>query len=238
MSSTVTIAGFFEPLSSWIHLGGAFLAVGVARRLCQTGATPATRIALGLFAGSVIFALTMSGVYHATAPANGAREVMQRLDHAAIWILIAGTFTPVHVIMFRGPSRWAMLAVIWAFAVSGVILKTLFFASVPPPVGLSLYLAFGWMGTISAFMLARRFGRRAVGPLLLGGVLYSVGAAASVIEAPVVLPGYLGPHELFHLAVVAALYVHWRFIADLGGLLARGGRAPVALLDDPVAARA
>jgi channel protein (hemolysin III family) len=233
MSYTVPLAGFFQPLASWLHLGGALVAVFAASHLRNTGATPATRAALAVFAGSAIFALSMSGVYHALTPTGAARGVMQRLDHAAIWILIGGTFTPVHAIMFSGVRRWGMLAFIWACAITGVVLKTVFFASVPPALGLWLYLALGWVGAVSATMLAAACGRRAVGPLLIGGVLYSVGAAASILEAPTLIPGYLGPHEIFHLAVLAALLTHWRFIASLHGLAARAS-APAALLHAPV----
>ena len=234
MQPTVPLAGFFEPLSSWLHLAGALVALSAARKLRDTGVTPAARAALTVFAGSVVLALVMSGVYHALPATGAARAVMQRFDHAAIWILIGGTFTPVHVIMFRGLRRWGMLTFIWACAISGVVLKTVFFDSVPPALGLWLYLAFGWMGAVSARMLAV-YGRGVVGPLLLGGVLYSVGAAASIIDAPTLLPGYVGPHEIFHLAVLGALLLHWRFVGSLHALSVRAtGRG--TLLGVPVPA--
>lgn len=225
MSSTVPLAGFFEPLSSWLHLAGALVALLAAGQLRDTGATRASRVALGVFAASAILALVASGIYHALTPTGATRDVMQRLDHAAIWILIGGTFTPIHAIMFRGLRRWGMLAFIWACAITGVVLKTVFFASVPPALGLWLYLGLGWTGALSAFMLAAH-GRRVVAPLLLGGLLYSIGAAASIVGAPTLLPGYLGPHELFHLAVLAALLTHWRLIASLPDLAASPAHLP------------
>lgn len=232
MSSTVPLAGFFEPLSSWLHLAGALVALLSASQLRDTGATRGNRVALGVFAGSAIVSLVMSGVYHALTPTSAARDVLQRLDHAAIWILIGGTFTPVHAIMFRGLRRWGMLAFIWACAITGVVLKTAFFASVPPALGLWLYLGLGWMGALSGYMLAAH-GRRAVGPLVLGGVLYSVGAAAPIVGAPTVVPGYVGPHEIFHLAVLGALFTHWRFIASLPDLRAHAASAPAHMVVAP-----
>jgi channel protein (hemolysin III family) len=211
------------------------VALLAARQLLRAAPTPAIRAAVAVFAGSATLMLTMSGIYHATELGGTARDVMQRLDHAAIWLLIAGTFTPVHVIMFRGAAQWGMLAFIWACAAVGIVLKTVFFASVPDGVGFGLYLGLGWMGIVSAVMLARAYGFRAVRPMLLGGLLYSVGAAAPLIEAPVLVPGYLGPHELFHLAVLAALVVHWRFVANLPGLRA-GSQAPGRLLPGAILA--
>src|SRR5690606_8455531 len=82
-------------------------------------------------------------------------------------------------------------------------------------LGLSLYLILGWFGAVSGLALAARFGSSCVRGLLLGGVVYSVGGAVSLMEAPLIVPGVIGHHELFHVAVIAAIAMHWRFIADL-----------------------
>jgi channel protein (hemolysin III family) len=206
------VLGFSEPISSWLHAGGAVVAGLSARNLYRSAATQGAGLALGIFAGAVVLALGVSGTYHAFDPDSSTRAVFQRLDHAFIWILIAASFTPVHVILFRGPWRWGALTVIWSCAAAGVTLKTVFFADVGDGLGLALYLVLGWMGTISAGKIWHQYGRRATHLLLAGGLLYSVGGAASVAEMPVVIPGYVGPHELFHLAVLAALFAHWRFM--------------------------
>ena len=212
MGVSSPVLGFCEPISSWLHVGGAVVAGLSARTLYRSAATPGATLALGVFAAAVVLSLAVSGTYHAFDIDTTAREVFRRLDHAFIWVLIAATFTPVHVILFRGPWRWGMLSVIWACAAAGVILKTVFFADVGDGLGLALYLILGWMGAISAGKLWRQDGRRATHLLLTGGLLYSIGGAASVAEMPVIIPGYLGHHELFHLAVLAALYAHWRFM--------------------------
>lgn len=206
------VLGFCEPIASWLHAGGAIVAVLSTRSLYRSAATPGASLALGLFGAAVVMSLTVSGVYHAIDTEAGARAVFQRLDHAFIWVLIAATFTPVHVILFRGPWRWAMLSVIWGCAAAGVALKTIFFADVSPGLGLALYLVLGWLGAVSAAKIWHQDGRRAIHLLLAGGLLYSIGGVASVAEMPVVIPGYLGPHELFHMAVLAALFAHWRFM--------------------------
>jgi channel protein (hemolysin III family) len=226
--STVSFLGFAEPVASWLHLLGAVLAAWFARDLMRRGASRADRVALAVFGFATVFALSMSGVYHLLDPAGEARGVLQRLDHAAIWLLIAGTFTPVHVTMFRGPLRWGVLGFVWLCAICGIVFKTIFFAEFPEALGLGLYLGLGWLGAISGAALARHHGRRAVWPLMHGGLAYSIGGLASVIEAPILIPGVLGHHELFHLAVLGGVFMHWRLMRDLEQLRTIAVAAPQA----------
>jgi channel protein (hemolysin III family) len=211
-TTTVALLGFAEPMASWLHIAGAALAARSVLPLCRLGASRGARVALAVFGLSAVFALTMSGAYHALEPDGDARAVLQRLDHAAIWMLIAATFTPVHAILFRGPWRWAMLIFVWTCAVAGATLEAFFFAAMSGGLGLGLFLGLGWTGALSALMMARRHGRRAVSGLLLGGVVYSIGAVAAAIKSPVLVAGYVGHHELFHAAVLAGILAHWRFI--------------------------
>ncbi len=223
------VLGFCEPISSWLHAGGAVVAGLASRSLWRSDATREASWALGLFGAAVLMLLGISGTYHAFELGSAPRAVFQRLDHAFIWILIAGTFTPVHVILFRGAWRWGMLALIWTCAITGLVLKTVFFADFGGAFGLALYLALGWMGVVSAVKIWQMYGRRATHLLLGGGLLYSVGGAVSVAEMPVVIPHYVGPHELFHVAVLAALYAHWRFMGSALSLRdARPAYAPRA----------
>jgi channel protein (hemolysin III family) len=232
VSSTVPLLGFAEPMASWLHLAGAALAARSIRPLCRLGADRSARVALAVFGLGAVLALVMSGAYHALALDGPARAVLHRLDHAAIWVLIAATFTPVHAILFRGLSRWGMLGFVWACACAGVVLKTIFFARFPPGLGLALYLGLGWMGALSGAMLARRHGGRAALGLLLGGLAYSLGGAASVLHAPVLMPGYVGHHELFHVAVLAGLLAHWRFMQSVVRLAALDAQASDAQASD------
>ena len=225
VGETVSLLGFCEPLSSWLHLAGAVVAAASIGSLWRLGTTRGGRLALLVYGGGVVFALAMSGAYHACELGGGARTVMQRLDHAGIWILIAATFTPVHAIAFRGLARWGFLSFIWTAALTGLVLKTVFFDSLPQALGLVFYLGLGWMGVVSAVLLARARGWRQVAPLLVGGLFYSVGGAISIIETPRLLPGYVGHHELFHLAVLAGVLLHWRFVAQNCRVAAAAPRA-------------
>jgi channel protein (hemolysin III family) len=212
----LSIAGFSDPVSSLTHLAGAvtFAVLGVI--LLRRGRGDRARmISLCLFAFSCVLLLSLSGVYHLLAPDTPGREVLKRLDHAAIFVLIAGSFTPVHVILLRGAWNWAMLAGIWGAAIAGLTLKTVYFATMPEWLGLLMYLGLGWMGVISALAIARRYGLRFVLPVLWGAVAYTAGALIEFLRWPVLLAGIFGPHEIFHIAVLAGISCHWAFILGI-----------------------
>lgn len=210
------IPGFSEPVSSLSHLLGATVFAALACCLLWRSRGHGVRMTfLGVFALACVLLLSLSGVYHLLTPGGEARAVLKRLDHAAIFVLIAGTFTPVHGILFRGPARWLPLLFIWSAAAGGITLKTVFFGQFPEWLGLSLYLGLGWVGVVSGVALWRRFGPAFVQPLVWGAVAYTVGAVLEFVRWPVLLPGVLGPHEVFHGAVLAGLGFHWKFVYRL-----------------------
>jgi channel protein (hemolysin III family) len=141
--------------------------------------------------------------------------VLARLDHGAIFVFIAGSFTPAHGLLFRGWGRWGMLAFIWAVASAGLTLKMIFFADVAEWLGLLFYFGLGWLGLLSGVVLWRRYGYRFIRPLLWGGVAYTVGGAVDFLRWPALVPGVFGPHEAFHLAVLAGVGLHWRFVWEI-----------------------
>jgi channel protein (hemolysin III family) len=221
-SDLIAIPGFADPVSSLTHLVGALIALvagvplvwrGVRAKDTLRSERHRLRIAsLVIFVGSAVLLLSMSGVYHLMDRHSPGRAVMQRLDHAAIFFLIAGTATPVYAIMFRGGWRWGMLTLLWVLAFVGVTLKSIYFAAFPQNVGVVLYIAMGWLAGISMVLLAKRYGVAFVLPLLLGGVVYTLGAVVEMIEPRPLLRAVFRSHELFHLAVLGGLTWQWRFI--------------------------
>lgn len=215
---TLAIAGFSDPVSSLTHLAGAVVFALLAVVLLRRGRGDAVRMgALLVFAFSCVLLLSLSGVYHLLSPGTPGREVLKRLDHAAIFVLIAGSFTPVHAILFRDGWRWGMLAFIWGLALTGLTLKVVYFDAMPEWLGLAMYLGLGWMGIISGVILARRHGFRFLHLLLWGALAYTAGAVFEFLRWPVLLGGIVGPHEIFHLAVLAGIGCHWAFILRIGG---------------------
>jgi channel protein (hemolysin III family) len=202
------IPGFSDPVSSLTHFAGAGVFALLAFPLLRRGRGDRVRLAcLGVYAFSCVLMLATSGVYHLLAPDGAARAVLIRLDHGAIFVLIAGTFTPVHGILFHGRGRWGTLLVLWIATVVAVTLKTLFFTDLAEWVGLALYLGLGWTGVVSGGVLWARYGWRFIEPLFWGGVAYTAGAVLEFLRWPVLIPKVIGPHELFHVAVLAALEV-------------------------------
>jgi channel protein (hemolysin III family) len=210
---TYAIPGFSEPVNSFTHLLGAGAFAVFSIPLLRRGREDAGRVfLLGVFAFACVFLLSMSGVYHLLSPIGAGREVMRRLDHAAIFALIAATFTPIHGILFRGWRRWLPLVFIWAVAATGITLKTIFFDSVPYWLGLATYLLLGWCGLVSVIMLWRRFGPSHVILPFSGGLAYTVGAITEFVNWPVLIRGVVGPHEVFHIAVLAGIGFFWSFV--------------------------
>lgn len=209
----LSIPGFSDPVSSLSHLAGAVVFGILGVFLIGRGRGDAWRlISLAVFAFSCVLLLSLSGVYHLLAPESAARRVLMRLDHAAIFVLIAGSFTPVHAILLRAPWHRILLASIWAAAIAGLTLKSVYFSTMPEWLGLLLYLGLGWLGVISTVALARRFGLRFILPLVWGALAYTIGALADYWRWPEPIPGVVGPHEVFHLAVLAGISFHWAFI--------------------------
>ncbi len=214
--TTISIPGFSDPFSSITHLIGAlvFLVYGIKLMSLASGHR-GWLVSVCVFVFSVVFLLSMSGVFHLLEPQSPGRAVLQRLDHAGIFVLIAGTFTPVHYILFSGFWRWGFLLLIWALAITGITLKSIYFTDFAEWLGLMFYLGLGWSGILSAFLTHRLYGFAIIRPLILGALAYTVGASLEFLRLPIVIPGVIGAHELFHIAVLAGIAWHWQFVTDL-----------------------
>lgn len=213
---TYSIPGFSEPFSSLSHLLGAgifaFAGVVLLRR-----EKASRRLALGIFVFCCVFLLSMSGLYHLLTPSGAGRQLSRQLDHAAIFALIAGSFTPVHWFLFSGWSRWGVLILVWILAISGITLDVIFFDSIPEWLELTAYLGLGWIGLASVVTLWRRYGIAMVKPLAYSGLSYTAGGLLEFFRIPVLIPGVIGPHELLHIGVLAGIGFHYRFLFSIPG---------------------
>jgi channel protein (hemolysin III family) len=216
MEKWYSISGFNDPMSSITHLAGLVVFFVLSIFMLHSAWNSRSRFWFSfVFAFAVIQLLAMSFVHHMFEPGSTVRAVMIRLDVAAIFVLIAATFTAIHGMLFTGWKRWSILALIWTIAVVGLTLRVIFFDSVPSAVGIVIFLAMGWIGAFSAYLLYHDYGWSVVMPVIWGGLLYSIGAVIDVFDGPILIPMVWGAHETFHLFVLGGLGMHWSLIAKL-----------------------
>lgn len=169
-----------------------------------------------LFTAASVTLLVTSGIYHMLAADTHLRELFRRLDHTAIWLMIACSFTAIHMVGFGGRWRWAPPAIVCVIALFGIVFKSLFLDSFSELVWLLMYIGVGSLGIMSmvGFAIARRWD--AVWSFALGGAVYTAGAICEYLGTFAPIPTIVGPHEVFHLAVVVGLALHWRLLCRLG----------------------
>ena len=204
--------GFYQPISSWTHLLGALLTLATGAMLVRKGWGNKLRmVSLLIFMLSIVFLFTMSGVYHALEPGLG-RQVFRRLDYAGIFIMIAGTATPIHVILFRGWWRTIMLFFIWTVGITGLMLTVILIDQIPEWLILSVFLSMGWSILISVLKAWKMYGFRAVALTFVGGFFYTIGAIIDFMKLPDLVSGLIGHHEIFHVFVLLGAASHWLLI--------------------------
>jgi channel protein (hemolysin III family) len=207
------LPGFYEPFSSFSHWLGAvvFLFLGWALLVRARNNRGGFRY-VAVFAAAVVLQMVISGLFHMPPRRSPIHRVVERFDHAVIFIMIAGSFTPGLGILCRGRIRSTGLIVIWGVALIGMTIKVLFFDDVPEWLGLSMYLAMGWLGAFLVIAVARGHGLNFIKPLLLGGLAYSVGAVNEYFQYFHIIPGVIQAHELHHVTVLIGAFAHWVWV--------------------------
>ena len=206
------LPGCREPLSSLSHMLGAFVFAAMAILLIRRGLGDWVQTgSLVVMAASSVLLLILSSAYHLTWP-GPVRDFLLRADVAGIFLLIAGSMTPVHAILFSGRSRWIALVLIWTTAVLGILLRMIYHEFVTDAVGVSIFLLCGWGSLVTAIILWRRYGWGFIKPAVFAGASYTLGAIVLLLHGPTLVHGVLGPHELWHFAVLCGLSMHWRFV--------------------------
>lgn len=198
-------------LRGWLHLWSFVVAVAAGITLVTVaGATVSARAA-----GAVaVYSLTVCGVFGVSAlyhrrtwVTSRARTLMKRLDHAMIFVFIAGTYTPFAVLAMPGSTGAVVLLTVWLGALGGVVLKVAW-PHAPRWLGVPFYLALGWVAVFVIPDLLQNGGVAALVLLLVGGGFYSLGAAFYALRRPVGWPATFGYHEFFHAATVVAAACH------------------------------
>jgi hemolysin III len=208
-----------EPVSGLTHLAGVLLAlIALIVLLTRTGGRVDQIVAFGIFGLSLIALYSASALYHLLPVSPAATARLRRLDHMAIFILIAGTYTPVCVLALEGGWRAGLLGLIWTLALCGVALKLLWMEA-PRWLSVGVYLAMGWLAVIAASAIFRAIPYGGIAWILGGGLVYSAGALIYALKRPNLVPGVFGFHELWHLFVLAGSACHFwamlRYIAPI-----------------------
>lgn len=213
-----TLGKMQNPVRGFLH--GTAAAAGVVGTVVLLLHAPnwLSRIALLVFGLAIIALYTTSSLYHSVPWRERAKKRMQRLDHSMIYVLIAGTYTPVVVIVLDPPWQWLVLAIAWGIALGGVIQKALF-PKVPGWISVMMSTILGWIGIFFIYPMFDRLGWQPLVFVLMGGVLYTVGMVFLVTNRPRLWPRVFSYHEVFHIMVVTATSLHfvaiWRYVTPL-----------------------
>jgi len=211
--SSPAVAPKVKPLMRGVLHEAAFfvaLVVGVLLVIYANGTRAST--AAAVFAGSVALMLGASSLYHRVDWSVRVRPWMRRIDHAGIYLLIAGTYTPVGLLTLRGSMREVVLGIVWGGAVLAIAMKFLWVGS-PKWLSAVTGLALGWAGVAAMPQVAHYAGATAVILLAIGGLAYTVGAVVYALRRPDPVPAVFGYHELFHALTIVAVTCQYVAIA-------------------------
>jgi hemolysin III len=174
--------------------------------------TSRARLAAAIFAASVTAMFGASALYHRITWPPGPRRWLRRLDHAMIYLLIAGTYTPFGLLVLSGEWRVAILAVVWTGTAAAILLQFVW-VEAPKWLAAVIGIVLGWIAVIMLPQLLSRIGAGAVALLATGGLLYTLGGLVYALRRPDPVPAVFGYHELFHALVVAAVAAQYAVVA-------------------------
>ena len=195
-----------------LHQYAFFVSLASGTVLVLLAATTKASVAVAIYAASVSALFGVSALYHRITWTTVARRRMRRLDHAMIFLLIAGTYTPVGLLVLNGTLAAVVLAVVWGGAVAGIVLE-LAWTTAPRWLGGTVYLALGWVAVVAMPQLFAHLGMTGGLLLVAGGLVYSAGAAVYALRRPDPAPAVFGYHEVFHLLVIAGVAAHFLAIS-------------------------
>jgi hemolysin III len=195
-----------------LHQIAFFVSVVVGALLIAASDGPRREFAASVFAASVALCFGASALYHRVTWTPRVRPWMRRVDHAGVYLLIAGTYTPVGLLVLDGTWRLVVLATVYAGAAAAIVLK---FAWVEAPKWLAavLGIALGWVAVVALPQLASRLGATAVALLVAGGLAYTAGAIVYARRRPNPIPHAFGYHELFHALTIVGIAFQYAAIA-------------------------
>ena len=206
-----------EPVNSLTHWAGAILALaGLVALLIVGWSTPAKIVSLLIYGLSLIAMFSASATYHMVKAKDKVLLTLRKIDHSAIYLLIAGTYTPFCVNAFEGFWKWGLLSIVWSLAAIGIVVKV-FYIKAPRWLNAGIYVAMGWLCVGAAGQMLAALPVWVFTWLIIGGVVYTLGAVVYITKLFNFWPGIFGFHEVWHIFVLLAAAAH--YVAVLGVVL-------------------
>ena len=202
-----------EPGSAITHFIGMIMALIAAFPLLIKVAAqpdPVYLISMSVYAASLILLYAASTTYHTFDKSRKVNTILKKIDHMMISVLIAGSYTPICLLVLGGRTGLILLAIVWAFAIAGILIKA-FWVFCPKWVSSVLYIGMGWTCVLAFTQLLNSLSPAAFGWLLAGGIIYTVGGVIYALKLPIFnnKHKYFGSHEIFHLFVMAGSACHF-----------------------------
>lgn len=201
-----------RPWSAITHGAGALLAVlGTVLLLLRTHCFNGSAwqyVTFSIFGAAMIILYTASTLYHCINTTIPGRIALRKFDHASIYLLIAGTYTPICLVPLRGPWGWTLFGIIWGLALLGLTM-TMLWLNTPRWVTAGIYIFMGWLAIIAIHPLVRVLTFKGLFWLLLGGVMYTIGGILYALKWPGRNNPKFGFHEIFHVFIVLGSVCHF-----------------------------
>ncbi len=201
-----------EPINGFTHLAGAILSfIGLLALVIKTTLNNPSTIALTaviIFGLSMILLYAASATYHLVVSSDKVISFLRRLDHAMIFVLIAGSYTPFCLIALNGPTGWILFGIIFASAVAGVCFKLIWF-NCPRWISTLIYVAMGWISIFLMAPLNKALSSQGLTLLVVGGIFYTIGALIYATKPKFLKSKYLGFHEIFHIFIMLGTLTHF-----------------------------
>lgn len=201
-------------LRGYLHQEAFFIALGACALLIAKSSHSVTLAAAIVYSLGLLSMLGVSSIYHRIHWEPKSRAFLKRLDHSAIFVQIAGTFTPICLLALGQKEGNFLLYLIWTVAVIG-ILQSIFWVKAPKLVTAIFYVTMGWLALPYVSDLSSSLGQTKVTLIVAGGIVYTVGSVFYAAKRPQIIPGVFGYHELFHFFTIIGALLHFVVIYQL-----------------------
>ena len=201
-----------EPINGFTHLFGAILSfIGLLALVIKTALQGPSAVALTaviIFGISMILLYSASATYHLVVSTEKVISYLRRIDHAMIFLLIAGSYTPFCLIALKGTAGWVLFSVIIAIAIVGISFKLIWF-NCPRWLSTGIYVLMGWLAVFLIGPLKKALSPQGLDLLIIGGVFYTIGAIIYATKPNFLKSKYLGFHEIFHIFIMFGTLTHF-----------------------------